>query len=180
MAILQNKVDRLHSLYADAHRKIADHKLAVAEFARTETLRDGPEVYEEEVGSGERNRSASYEAALSGGRGWKPGDRISYYIVGSETSVKGFENCKLAEDWDPNFPDENTAYYLKRLEELSRKFETFFTPQDFRAIFSLDDLFPFSAQGIEIVTAPVEAMTGWEEERDEAGTPEPKIWLGDE
>jgi hypothetical protein len=94
---------------------------------------------------------ASYEVALNSGLNWRQGDRISYYITGSDANVRGFEHCKHADEWDPNIPDENIAFYLKRLQELAKKFEVFFTPQDFRSIFSADDLFPFSGKGIHIV-----------------------------
>ena len=95
---------------------------------------------------------------------WKIGDKISYYITGGEANTKGFENCKLAEQWDVNFPDENSAYYLRRLDEFASKFEMFFTPSDFRAIFSLEDLFGFDPNGIRITTQPVKSVP---EEKDE-------------
>ena len=58
---------------------------------------------------------------------------------------------------DPDNPDENTAYYLKRLDEFATKFEPFFTDADFRLIFSPEDMFGFSADGIEIQTRVHEA-----------------------
>ncbi|MFB6273772.1 MAG: DNA polymerase, partial [Salinibacter sp.] len=77
-------------------------------------------------------------------------DRISYYITGDSADVTAFKNCKLADEWDPDDPDENTAYYLKRLDEFADKFEPFFDEHDFRLVFSPEDLFGFSAEGIEI------------------------------
>jgi hypothetical protein len=41
------------------------------------------------------------------------------------------------------------------LDELAEKFMEFFLPKDFRAIFSPDDLFPFSAEGIKIVNKTI-------------------------
>jgi hypothetical protein len=78
--------------------------------------------------------------------------------------VRTFENAKEAEDWDANFPDENTQYYLKRLEEYSSKFEPFFSEKDFRAIFSSsEDLFGFDPNQIRILP-PQRAVP---EQRDE-------------
>ncbi len=165
--LLNSNIDGLHRLYANIHRDISEHKLAVTDFAKTETLKENLERYSNEVSMGQRNRAAAYEAALSSGRQWRSGDRITYYITGMETTVKGFEHCKLAEEWDPNFPDENTAHYLRRLDEFSKKFEMFFSAKDFRAIFSVDDLFPFSPAGINIITTPVEKEIIQEKEETE-------------
>ena len=102
-----------------------------------------------------RTRAAAYELALQFSKETsqpiRKGDRISYYITGTSANVTSFENCRLADDWDPARPDENTAYYLKRLDEFARKFEPFFTDHDFRLIFSPEDLFGFSPDGITIL-----------------------------
>ena len=89
------------------------------------------------------------------------------------------EHCRIASEWDPVAPDENTAFYLRRLEEISRKFEPFLSPADFRRVFSPEDLFGFSAEGITVVTKPVEADAGTEgiDADDEAPSREPTIWL---
>jgi hypothetical protein len=96
-----------------------------------------------------------------------------HYILGP--NVKGFENCKSVDEWDPNFPDENTAFYARRLDEFSEKFAKLFNPPDFRAIFSADDLFPFDPKGITVLIT--EAA-----EREPGGPDEPHasqlgIWL---
>jgi hypothetical protein len=79
------------------------------------------------------------------------GDRISYYITGTGAHVTAFENAKLADAWDPNDPDENTAYYLKRLDEFAAKFTPFFeSDHDFRLVFSPEDLFGFDPSGITL------------------------------
>jgi DNA polymerase elongation subunit (family B) len=180
-ALLNDNIESLHTLYVSLSKDISGHKLSVADFAKTETLKDSIEQYSEEVEAGRRNRTASYEVAISSSVHWKQGDKISYYITGSDANVKGFEHCKLADEWDPNFPDENIQYYLKRLDEFSKKFEIFFEPRDFRAIFSVDDLFPFSAQGIKILTLPVQQETvAVEEDVSEEIMVEPKIWLDEQ
>jgi DNA polymerase elongation subunit (family B) len=151
-ALLNNNIDAIHTLYVNLYNDISEHRLSVSDFARSETLKESILEYNNAVRAGKRNKMASYEAALNSGLHWKQGDRISYYITGSDANVRGFEHCKHADEWDPNTPDENVAFYLKRLRELAKKFEVFFTPQDFRSIFSADDLFPFSGRGIQVVT----------------------------
>jgi DNA polymerase I len=153
--ILDEDIAGLHALYISWHKTILTRKMDVREFARVETLKEAPERYENEVLSGERNRSAAYEVALSGGRGVKAGERIAYYITGSDPNVKGFEHCRSADEWDPNFPDENTAFYIRRLDEFAEKFRDFFKPADFQEVFSPEGLFPFQARGIEILVKSI-------------------------
>ncbi|MCS3937619.1 DNA polymerase elongation subunit (family B) [Salinibacter ruber] len=153
--LLDHDVAGLHELYVDTRDKIvnSDWK-GVERFARTETLKDTLEQYEADVEAGQRPRAATYELAKEKqnrtGKPVKKGDRITYYITGDDATVTAFKHCRRAEEWDPEDPDENTAYYLKRLDEFASKFEPFFDEADFRLVFSPEDLFGFSADGIEI------------------------------
>jgi len=154
--LLDEDIAGLHQLYIETRDQILEHDWkSVDSFARTESLKDTIEQYEQDVESGKRPRAAAYELAKqqagATGQTVRKGDRISYYITGSSANVTAFENCKLAADWDPDDPDENTAYYLKRLDEFTGKFEPFFSEHDFRLVFSPEDLFGFSADGIEIL-----------------------------
>jgi DNA polymerase I len=173
--LLNNDVEGLHALYAQYRETIIRHDFDVRAFARTEAIKDPIEIYQEGVRSGRRNKSAAYEVAISSGKPFRPGDRVSYYITGSEADAKGFENCKPAEEWDPNFPDENTQYYLRRLDEFSEKFAEFFNPTDFRSIFSVDELFPFDPRGITMLIRDVSAKTT--DEPDDGPPTRFGIWL---
>ena len=160
--LLDEDVAGLHALYMDYRDKImASDWESVDSFARTETLKDTIADYEKDVESGKRPRAATYELAKKRseetGQPVRKGDRITYYITGDSANVTAFKHCELAEAWDPENPDENTAYYLKRLNEFARKFEPFFTDADFRLVFSPEDLFGFSADGIEIQRTEHEA-----------------------
>ena len=153
--LLDEDLEGLHALYIKTRDRIIDHDWdGVKQFSRTETLKDTIEQYEADVESGKRPRAAAYELAIEHaretGQPARKGDRISYYITGSGANVTAFRNCKLAAAWHPDEPDENTAYYLKRLDEFTRKFEPFFSEHDFRLLFSPEDLFGFSAEGITI------------------------------
>jgi DNA polymerase, archaea type len=149
--LLKEDVAGLHTLYLQYRQRIVDHKLDVREFSRIETLKDSLSNYDEEVRSGKRNKSAAYEVARSTGRQMKPGDRIAFYISGNDPNARGFESAKPVDDWDPNFPDENVPFHLRRLDEFSEKFLDFFAPADFRSIFSPEGLFPFNPQGMAIL-----------------------------
>ncbi|MBM2845844.1 MAG: polymerase region [Bacteroidetes bacterium] len=96
-------------------------------------------------------------------------------MTGNDPSPRSFENCKPAEDWDPNFPDENVPFYLRRLDEFSEKFKPVFLPQDFRSVFSADDLFPFSPTGITLLTLDLPADSSAAGTDDEPA--QPGIWL---
>jgi DNA polymerase elongation subunit (family B) len=173
--ILNNDVAGLHALFVQYRATILEHGLDVRAFSRIESLKDPIEVYQEGVRSGRRNKSAAYEVAIASGKPFRPGDRVAYYITGTEADVRGFENCKSAEEWDPNFPDENAQYYLRRLDEFSEKFAEFFSPGDFRSIFSTDELFPFDPKGITLLIRDVGTKPS--DGIDEGPTPKPGIWL---
>ena len=176
--LLNNNIDGLHRLYIEYHHAISDHSLEARDLARVESLKESPEEYTEQVKSVKRNRSAAYEVALASARQFKAGDRVAYYITGTDPNGRVFENCKAIEEWDPNFPDENIAYYLRKLDELSEKFTDFFRPVDFRAVFSADDLFPFDPTGIALLITDVrENAPSFEEDgkADRFG-----IWLDEE
>ena len=154
--LMAEDVQGLHDLYLATRERILAHDWTdVAIFSRTETLKDTIEHYEAAVEAEKRTRAAAYELAKQFSQETsqpiRKGDRISYYITGTSANVTSFENCRLADAWDPARPDENTAYYLKRLDEFARKFEPFFTDHDFRLIFSPEDLFGFSPEGIKIL-----------------------------
>jgi DNA polymerase elongation subunit (family B) len=150
--LLEEDIQGLHHLYLATRERILQHHWTVEEFARTETLKDTLEQYEADVAAGRRSKAATYELAMARaqqtGQPVRKGDRITYYITGSGSGITAFENARLAEAWEAARPDENTAYYLKRLDEFARKFEPFFAPEDFQHVFSPEGLFGFTATGI--------------------------------
>lgn len=156
--LLEEDLDSLHDLYVETRRRIEEHRWpdGARSFSRTETLKDTLAQYEADVERGKRPRAASYELAKrrneQSEREVRKGDRVSYYVTGQGKNVTAFENCRRAEDWDPDAPDENTAHYLARLDRFAEKFASFFSEHDFRRLFSPEDLFGFSADGIEIQT----------------------------
>lgn len=176
--LLDQNIAGLHTLYATIAADIAHHRWDVYDFCRTETIHDSFAVYEKDVGDGKRNPAAAYEVARRAGRTIRPGDKVSYYVTGTTAGVKVSENSRLAEEWDPNFPDENSVYYLGRLAETAGKFEVFFTPEDFRKIFTVDDLFGFDPAGILIQARRMEPGEGTPPA--ELDDPEGfRIWLGE-
>ncbi len=174
--LLNNDIQGLHTLYCNLYGSIVDQKLDIRDFVRIEALKDTIDRYRQDVESGRRNKSAAFEVAIASGRRYRPGDRIAYYITGRDANPRTFENCKPADEWDPNFPDQNVLYYLRRLDEISEKFKQFFLPQDYRAIFSRDDLFPFSPRGITPLVINLPA--GMDD--SQSGRPNINIWLDEQ
>lgn len=155
--LLAEDIQGLHDLYLETRDRILAHDWRdVDSFARTESLKNTVAEYRADVAAGKRTKAAAYELAIQRsqqtGLPVRKGDRISYYVTGQTAHVTTFENAKLADQWDPANPDENTAYYLKRLDEFARKFDLFFSETDFRLIFSPEDLFGFSPDGITLLS----------------------------
>ena len=155
--LLEGNISGLHSLYLDTRDCIMRHEWeSVSDFSRTETLKNSVNRYLDDVKSGKRPRAAAYELAIrryeETGQPVRKGDRISYYIAGIDAHGPSFELARLTDEWSADTPDENTAYYVKRLDEFASKFEPFFKDHDFRLIFSPEDLFGFDPSSIEMVT----------------------------
>ena len=98
------------------------HRVPVKQFMKTETLQESPAGYQDKLRDKKRNVSAAYELALRSERPYQAGDQVSYYVAGEGKRVKVNEAAKLAAEWNPATPDENTAYYLAKLHDLYEKF----------------------------------------------------------
>lgn len=155
--LLNNRFTDMHTLYIELVHSLRFHEMNATDFTRTDTIKETLEEYEEGVKNGQRNRSAVYEAVIQSKRPVRLGERVAYYFTGKEASITGFKNVKEAYLWDENFPDENTGFYLKRLDELADKFRAFFSEKDFQQIFTSDDLFGFDATGIRVLNKRLEA-----------------------
>lgn len=112
-------------LYRRVAADIRAHRWKPRDFCRKETLNDSLAVYSQKKAGKDRSASAPYELALASGRTYQPGDAITYYVAGTSKKVKVYEAARMASAWDPERPDENTAYYLAKLDELYKKFEPF-------------------------------------------------------
>ncbi|MGI5843188.1 MAG: DNA polymerase domain-containing protein [Candidatus Xenobium sp.] len=119
---LQDRSAEIPALFDRVARDLRDRRVPVKNLARTETLSESPENYARKIEAGSRNRSAAYELALASGRDLRAGDTVSYYITGDKASVTAYDNCRRLTDHDPENPDENPAYYLRKLRDLYKKF----------------------------------------------------------
>ncbi|TLU87373.1 MAG: DNA polymerase [Chlorobium sp.] len=148
--LLAEDITGLHNLYAEYKNRIINREMDVSEIARTETFKNTKENYINDVNMGKRAKTITYEIAIKAGIEIRKGDRITYYVSGNGNTTSSFDKGKLASEWRKEKPDENSTFYLKRLDEHCQKFLPFFKPQDYSMIFSTDTLFSFSAEGIEL------------------------------
>ena len=167
--LLAEDVAGLHALYVATRGRILRREWphGADDFSRTETLKDSVDAYLADVEAGKRTRAASYDLAIARAAGTgvpvRVGDRVTYYVTGSAPGVTTYDNSRWADAWRPDAPDENTAFYLKRLDEVARKFDVFFSGADFRLVFSPPDLFGFDARTIRLVRAETPPDDGAEE-----------------
>ena len=164
--LLTEDISGLHDLFTEYREKIQNHELEVAEFSKTETLKNSIEQYLEDVRCGKRSKAITYEIAIKSRIGVTKGDRISYYVSGTGAGTSSYDKGKLASEWNREKPDENTHFYLKRLDEHCQKFLPFFKPQDYSMIFSTDSLFSFSADGIELIKEIRHSETNQQDETE--------------
>jgi DNA polymerase elongation subunit (family B) len=149
--LLDEDIVGLHQLYIETRERILNKYMHVSEFSRTETLKSSLDEYKADVKAGKRNKAITYEIAIKNKLSVGKGDRITYYLTGSGLSGNYAERGKLVSEWKPEKPDQNVDFYLKRLDEFAEKFQDFFKPSDYRKIFTADELFGFSPDGIELI-----------------------------
>jgi DNA polymerase, archaea type len=119
---MQGKPEEICALRDEYERQIRSGQMPIDMLMKTDTFQNSLDKYRAKIGAAGRNRAAAYELALASGRAYKPGDQISYYIKATPKKVAAYEAAKLASDFDPQNRDENTDYYIAKLEELVKKF----------------------------------------------------------
>ena len=120
--IMQGKPEAIVDLREKFEKKIRNREWKIDMLMKTDTLQDSLEKYRAKIAGSARNRAAAYELALASGHAYKPGDQVSYYIKSTPKKVAAYEAARLASDFDPQNRDENIDYYVRKLDELVRKF----------------------------------------------------------
>lgn len=121
--LLEENGSEIPRLREDYQRRLRAGEMPIEMLMKTDTLQDSLEKYRAKISAGGRNRAAAYELALASGRNYKPGDQISYYVKATPKKVAAYEAAKLAADFDPQNRDENVDYYVKKIDELIKKFK---------------------------------------------------------
>ncbi|WP_419643658.1 DNA polymerase domain-containing protein [Victivallis vadensis] len=128
-ALLRDDRAAIPRAYDRIRRSIESREIPLADLAKTETLNDSPETYKRKLAAGTGRRAAAFELAIRSERDYQSGDQVTYYITGEKKKVSAVDNAKLLADAPEGERDENTAYYLNKLDELYRNFESFILPQ---------------------------------------------------
>jgi DNA polymerase I len=123
--LLEDRAHDVQNLINNYASQIENHEIDISHLAKTETLSDSLETYEQKIKNKKRNPAAAYELALKVGRDYRAGDQVSYYVTGKAKKVRIYDNSKLLSEYDPEQPDENTAFYQAKLVELVKKFKGF-------------------------------------------------------
>jgi DNA polymerase elongation subunit (family B) len=113
--------ESIRQAYRKYHDAISRRTIPVEELAKSEVLSDSPENYRKKLASGSARRSAAYELALASGKKFRAGDRIKFYVTGDKAKLPVVGNSCLIENM-PETRDENTAYYLAKLDALASAF----------------------------------------------------------
>lgn len=121
-AALTHGKEALNGVLEEYEVKLTEGKFSIESLAKTETLIDSPTTYSKKIKQGGRNRAAVYELALASPRKYRAGEAISYYIVGEKATVTAYDHCRRIEEFDPQLPDYNVKYYLKKLKATYKKF----------------------------------------------------------
>jgi DNA polymerase, archaea type len=120
--LMKEKADAIPRLREEFEQKIRQRQWPIDMLMKTDTLQDSLEKYRQKIAGSSRNRAAAYELAAASGRGYRPGDQISYYITQTPKKVAAYEAAKFASEFDQQNRDENVDYYVAKLGELVKKF----------------------------------------------------------
>ncbi|MDP2626001.1 MAG: DNA polymerase domain-containing protein [Candidatus Rokubacteria bacterium] len=137
--LLTGRREEIPALLRRWEEDFTARRVTVQQFMKTETLQESLPSYQDKVTAGKRNASALYELALRSSRPYQAGDQLSYYVTGTGPRVKVNESARLAASWDAGTPDENTAYYLAKLRDLSEKFRPFIEQGGLRPVVEEDE-----------------------------------------
>src|SRR5437899_1268005 len=105
--LMEGKPEAIGELRNEFEQKIRNRAWSIDMLMKTDTLQDSLDKYRQKIAASARNRAAAYELALASRRNYRPGDQISYYIIGSTRKVPGYENARLASAFDPQNRDDN-------------------------------------------------------------------------
>ncbi len=122
--LLNEEFEKIHILTEEYKQDIQNHSLPLSKIAKSENLKDSPDTYKTKMASGKGRRSAAYELAIKADRNYRQGDQISYYVTGIKKKLSVVDNSCLLSD-APEERDENTTYYISKLDDIYKKFAAF-------------------------------------------------------
>lgn len=157
---MEEDFEAVRKLYNDVRARVQSGEWDVRDFERRNTIHKSYEEYQFNIrDSGWRG--AVYEVAYMNGnidREVSEGDSVRYYISHNDDYSRNWEKAKSSSIWVKG--DEDTAYYLGRVDTVTGKFDVLFTEEDFGKVFdpitSQERLFsPPSLSNVRIHNQPL-------------------------
>lgn len=110
----------------ELRRKIAARELPVGELAKSESLSQNPDVYEQWVAGGGKPRRASAEAALQLSPRPRMGERVSYYIgVRQKGQTADWQRARPVALFDADSAPYDPVYYLEKIDDWTERYGRF-------------------------------------------------------
>ncbi len=107
-------------------RHIADRSHPVADLAKSETLSQNPEAYEQWVAGGGKPRRAAAEVALQMNPRPRMGERVSYYIVPkAKGQTSDWQRARPLAAHDPVKAPYDPVYYLEKIDDWIERYGRF-------------------------------------------------------
>lgn len=110
----------------DFRRRIAAREMPVAELAKSESLSQNPETYEQWVAGGGKPRRASAEAALQMNPRPRMGERVTYYIGAKQKGqTADWQRARPIALHDAQAAPYDPVYYLEKIDDWVERYGRF-------------------------------------------------------
>ena len=113
-------------MVADYRRRLAGREVPVAELAKSETLNQNPDAYEQLIAGGGKPRRASAEVALQLSPRPRMGERVSYYITAkAKGKTSDWQRARALSLYDPAAAPYDPTYYADKLDDWLERYGRF-------------------------------------------------------
>ena len=105
---------------------IAAREQPVADLAKSETLSQNPEAYEQFIAGGGKPRRAAAEVALQMNPRPRMGERVSYYIIPkTKGQTSDWQRARPLASHDPAAAPYDPVYYLEKIDDWAERYGRF-------------------------------------------------------
>ncbi len=113
-------------LVEDYRRRLVGREVPVAELAKSETLNQNPDAYEQLIASGGKPRRASAEVALQMTPRPRMGERVSYYITAkAKGKTSDWQRARPLGLYDAVAAPYDPTYYTDKLDDWLERYGNF-------------------------------------------------------
>ena len=113
-------------LVEDYRRRLQTRDVPVAELAKSETLNQNPDAYEQLIAAGGKPRRASAEVALQVTPRPRMGERVSYYITAkAKGKTSDWQRARALALYDPVAAPYDPTFYADKLDDWLERYGNF-------------------------------------------------------